>query len=225
MPFLTLILNFNGVFAQNSVENKFGSWFTYIGNYRLSNKISVGNSVNIWHYGIADNFNLFFCNIAANYHISPKLTASLSYGILDIDNGFNKIGKHTFENRIFEQIGYKHLFAKLPIDHRVRIEQRFLDRPIQKNNVLQNRIRYRIGSKINLNKILFIRFNNEYMRTIQTKESDGFDENRAYIALGFNLLKYANIQVGYLNRKIKGLNLHRLQLKLFYKVDFRNQKK
>jgi hypothetical protein len=133
------------------------------------------------------------------------------------------VGEHTYENRLFEQIGYKHKFAKLPFDHRFRLEQRFLDRPEPGDNVMHNRLRYRIGTKVTLNKTFFIRLNNEYIWTVQTKKNNGFDENRVYGALGINVFKSANLQIGYLNRKIKGMNLHRLQLSLFYKADFRNK--
>lgn len=220
---LVFILSLNTMFAQTPVEDQLGSWFTYGGNYRLSNKVSISNVVQSWHYEVAQNFNFLFTNIAVNYHVNRKLTTSVSYGFMDIDSGFNKVGEHTYENRLYEQIGYKHKIAKLPIDHRFRLEQRFLDRPEPKENVMHNRFRYRLGTKIVLNKTFFLRLNNEYIWTIQTKKNDGFDENRAYGALGINMFKSANLQVGYLNRKIKGMNLHRLQLSLFYKADFRKK--
>ncbi|TYA63937.1 DUF2490 domain-containing protein, partial [Seonamhaeicola marinus] len=91
------------------------------------------------------------------------------------------------------------------------------------DNVFHNRMRYRLGSKIKLNNTFFIRLNNEFIWTIQTEKNDAFTENRAYGALGINVFKSANIQVGYLNRKIKGLDLHRLQLGFFYKLDLRKK--
>ena len=143
---------------------------------------------------------------------------------MDIDSGFEKSGPHTYENRIYEQIGYKHNFVKLPIDHRFRIEQRFLNKPKPTDNGYHNRLRYRLGTKININNSLFIRLHDEFIATIQTKSTDGFTENRLYGALGINVFKSANIQVGYLNRNINGKNLHRLQLGFFYKADLRKKK-
>ncbi|GAA3552760.1 DUF2490 domain-containing protein [Snuella lapsa] len=218
---IIFLLSVNISFAQTPIENQLGSWFTYVGNYRISEKVSISNCVQSWHYEIADNFNFLLTNVALNYHISSKLTTSLSYGFMDIDKGFEKSGTHSYENRLYEQIGYKHKLVKLPIDHRFRIEQRLLNKPSPSKNVMQSRLRYRLGTKLKLNKTFFIRLNNEVITTIKTKSNDGFTENRAYGALGINLLKSANVQVGYLNRKIKGLDLHRLQIGLFYKVDFR----
>lgn len=219
---LLLIFCLNSTFAQSPVEKQLGSWFTYVGNYRVSDKFSISNCVQSWHYEIADNFNFLFTNVALNYHISSKVTTTFSYGFMDGDSDFEKSSPHTYENRLFEQIGYKHTLAKLPIDHRFRLEQRFLNKAT--DNVLHNRLRYRLGTKLKINKSLFIRLNDEFIATIQTKTNDGFTENRLYGALGINVFKSANIQVGYLNRKIKDLNLHRLQLGFFYKADLRKKK-
>lgn len=219
---ILFLLSIHTFFGQTPIENQVGSWFTVSGTYRISNKLSFNNTIQSWHYEIADNFNFLFTKVAVNYHISPKLTTALAYGFMDIDRGFEKEGPHTYENRLMEQIGYKQKLAKLTIDHRFRIEQRFLNKPTSKN-ILANRLRYRIGTKLKLNNTLFIRLNNEFLSTIKTKEIDAFSENRAYIALGINMIKSTHIQVGYLNRKIKDLDLHRLQLSLFYKIDLRKK--
>jgi len=120
-------------------------------------------------------------------------------------------------------LGYKHKVSKFPIDHRFRIEQRFLNKlgPV---NTFHNRLRYRIGTKIPLNETLFIRIHNEYLTTIGSKKVDAFSENRLYTAFGYKVSQSVNMQIGYLNRAIKGLSLNRLQLGLFYKVDLRRKK-
>lgn len=218
---IVLLLSINITFSQTPVEDQLGSWFTTSGTYKISNKVSFSNTLQSWHYKIADSFNFLFTSLAVNYHVSDKLTTSFAYGFMDIDSGFKKEGVHTYENRLMEQISYKHKLAKLPIDHRFRVEQRFLNKPV--NNILLNRLRYRLGTKIKLNNTLFIRLNNEFLVVVKTKETSKFTENRAYAALGLNIFKSANIQVGYLNRKIKGLDLHRLQLGLFYRVDLRKK--
>ncbi|MCB4797778.1 DUF2490 domain-containing protein [Neotamlana laminarinivorans] len=216
-----VLITISTTFAQSPVEDKIGSWFTYGASYRLTDKVSISNVVQSWHYEIPDNFNFLFTSLVFNYHVNSKLTASASYGFNDIDSGFNKPGTHTYENRFYEQLGYKQTIAKLPFDLRIRLEQRLLNKPEPTENVLHHRTRYRLGTKIKLNNTFFIRLHNEFIWTIQTNKNDGFTENRAYGAFGVNVFKSANVQVGYLNRKVKGLDLHRLQLGFFYKIDFR----
>ncbi|WP_298343930.1 DUF2490 domain-containing protein [uncultured Algibacter sp.] len=219
---LILVININTSFSQAPVEDKLGSWFTFVGNHKVSDKVSFSTLVQAWDYEVADNFNFILYNLSLNYKLTPKVTTSIAYGFADIDSGFETNKPHTFENRLSEQVGYKHKLFKLPIDHRFRIEQRFLNK--SGPDVTHNRLRYRLGTKIELNKTLFLRIHNEYLTTIGSKKVDAFSENRFYTALGINASKSVNIQVGYLNRAIKKLSLHRLQLGLFYKMDLRKKK-
>lgn len=219
---LVFLFSLNSTFAQSPIEKEIGSWFTFSGNHKISDKVSVSSLIQAWDYELTNNFNFILYNLWLNYSVSPKVTTSLAYGYADIDSGFETNGPHTYENRLSEQIVYKHKLFKLPIDHRFRVEQRFLNKP--GSNVLHNRLRYRLGTKIKLNKTLFFRIHDEYITTVQTKKVDAFSENRLYTALGINVSKSVNVQVGYLNRAIKGLDLHRLQLGLFYKIDLRKNK-
>lgn len=217
---IIISLSFSLTFAQTNVEDKLGSWSTFAGNHKISDKLSIGTCAQLWLYEVEENFNFILLSTGLNYHITPKLTTTLAYGYADIDSGFNKDGSHTYENRIFEQITYKHKISNLPVDHRLRAEQRFLDKPTESK--MYNRLRYRLGTKITLNKTLFIRLHNEFLTTLK---KDLLNENRLYGALGIYLFdKSTNVQLGYLNRRIKDLNLHRLQIGVFIKTNHRKNK-
>ncbi|MEP3838487.1 MAG: DUF2490 domain-containing protein [Algibacter sp.] len=218
--FILLSVSVCNGYAQSNQEKKIGSWFTYAGTHRVSDKLSISTLSQVWMFELTENFNFILLYGGLNYHVSPKLTTTLAYGYGDIDGGFYTDKPHTYENRIFEQVTFKHKISNLPIDHRFRAEQRFFHKYDFKST--SHRLRYRLGTKINLNKSLFIRLNNEFLATIQ---SDMLTENRFYTALGLNISKSCNVQLGYLNRKINGLNLHRLQAGLFIKTDHRKKKK
>jgi len=216
---LVIIISISNCYSQSNQEDKTGSWFTYAGTHRVSDKFSISTLSQVWMYEVAENFNFILLYGALNYQVSPKFTTTLGYGYGDIDGGFNTDKPHTYEDRIFEQITFKHKLSNLPIDHRFRVEQRFLSK-LEDNETL-HRLRYRLGTKIKLNKNLFIRLHNEFLATI---DDDVLTENRLYSALGINISKSCNLQLGYLNRKIKGLNLHRLQVGIFIKTDHRKKK-
>lgn len=220
---LLFTVSLNNSFAQAPVEDKVGSWFTFVGHHKVAKKVSFTTLIQAWDYELADNFNFILYNLSVNYAVTPRLTTSLAYGYADIDSGFETNGPHTFENRLSEQIVYKHKLFRTPIDYRFRIEQRFLNK-LGPNNTFHNRLRYRMSTKISLNTNLFIRIHNEYLTSMGSKKVDAFYENRLYTALGFKVSQSANIQVGYLNRAIKGLSLHRLQFGFFYNIDLRNKK-
>ncbi|SFD25692.1 DUF2490 domain-containing protein [Algibacter pectinivorans] len=206
-------------YSQSNQEEKTGSWFTYAGTHRISDKLSICTLSQVWMFEIAENFNFILLYGGLNYHVSPKLTTTLAYGYGDIDGGFYTDKPHTYENRIFEQITYKHKVSNLPVDHRFRVEQRFFHKYDFKST--SHRLRYRLGTKLSLNKRLFFRVHNEFLATLQ---DDILPENRLYTALGINISQSCNVQLGYLNRKINGLNLHRLQAGLYIKTDHRKKR-
>ncbi|WP_303315658.1 DUF2490 domain-containing protein [Flavivirga abyssicola] len=206
--------------SQTSPEDELGAWYTYFGNHRISNKISIVAGGQIWAYEPTTNLNLLLLKGGINYHINSKLKVELGYSFLDIDRSIQGLdGKHVYEYRISEQIAYKHKLSNLPIDHRLRLEQRLFN--LRVGHSSKNRLRYRLGTKINLNKTLFIRANNEVIFHL---EKDFFSENRLYGALGINLNKSCNLQLGHMYRYINDLNLHRLQISLFIKTDHRKKK-
>lgn len=218
---ITLIFLFTitNSYAQTTAEDKTGSWLTYAGTHKISDKFSVSTLSQTWFFEVPENFNFILLYGALNYKVSPKLTTTLGYGYGDIDGGFGTKKPHTYEDRIFEQFSYKHKLSSLPIDHRFRAEQRLLSK--LGNRWTQHRLRYRIGTKIKLNKTLFIRIHDEFLAIMH---DDIITENRLYSALGVNISKSCNVQFGYLNRKINGLNFHRLQMGVFIKTDHSKKK-
>lgn len=215
---LLTILTLSLSYAQTNAEDELGAWYTLSGSHKISNNFSIGTLAQLWLFEDTENFNFILLTGGLNYHVSPKLTTTIAFSYADIDGGFNTNKPHTFENRLAEQIGFKHNIAKLPIDHRFRAEHRFFSK--LNTNTTKHRFRYRLGTKIVLNKHLFLRLNDEFLVTLN---SNKLTENRFYSALGININKSSNLQFGYLNRKIKGQNFHRLQVSLFFKTDLRKK--
>lgn len=206
-------------YAQKTPENSLGAWYMLDATHTVSNKIDIKTGVQLRSYEIFDNINLLFVYTGINYKISKNTTFTLTYGYLDIDRTFTDIGfPHLYENRVYEQLSYKHKLNKLPISHRLRIEHRFLNFAHKLDT--KHRLRYCLGSKIPLTEDSFLIANNEFFANLK-KDTD--TENRFYAALGWNISKTDNIQLGYLNHKINGLNLHRLQVGIFIKTDLRKK--
>ena len=207
-------------YAQSTPEDKLGAWYMYDGNHRISDKISLKSGFQLRSFEALDNINLLFYYTGVNYLLNKKTTLTLAYCYLDIDRSFSITGEnHLYENRPYEQISYKHKLFNLPINHRLRLEHRFLN--FKHKHTTQHRFRYRLGTKIKLNKTLFINVNEELFINLK---DDVFTENRFYTALGFNISNSSHIQLGYLNHEINKLNLNRLQVGLFIKTDHRKKK-
>tara|TARA_R110002049_G_scaffold44064_4_gene129190 strand:+ start:330 stop:1007 length:678 start_codon:yes stop_codon:yes gene_type:complete len=206
--------------SQPTPEDKLGAWYMLDATHKVSDKFSVTTGFQLRSFEVFDNINLLLYQTGVNYHLNKKITLTLAYFYLDIDRSFLIAGEnHLYENRPYEQISYKQETFKLPIYHRLRLEHRFLN--FKHRHTILHRFRYRLGTKINLNKALFININEELFANLKDQV---FTENRFYAALGCNLSSSSNIQLGYLNHEINKQNLNRLQVGLFIKTDLRKKK-
>ncbi|GAA4281717.1 DUF2490 domain-containing protein [Gaetbulibacter aestuarii] len=207
-------------FSQSTPETTLGAWYMIDGNHQISKRISLKTGLQLRTFEPLDNINLMFYYTGVNYHLKNKSMFTLAYCYLDIDKTFSSVGtSHLFENRFYEQYYIKST-ALLPINHRIRLEQRIFN--YQHSHNVKHRMRYRIGSKIILNKSLFISASNEFFFNFQDQI---MDENRFQICLGFNISKSANIQLGYLNHEIHQMNLNRMLVSYCFKTNWMSDKK
>ena len=219
LTILLFILTITLSYSQTTPEDKFGAWYMLDATHKIADKFSIKTGLQLRSFEVLDNINLLLYYTGANYYLNKKTTLTLAYCFLDIDRSFSITGEsHLYENRPYEQVSYKQQLFKQPIQHRLRLEHRFLN--FQHTQTTLHRLRYRLGTKIKLNRTLFLNINNEIFANFKDQV---FTENRFYAALGFNLSKSNNIQLGYLNHEINKLNLNRLQVGLFIKTDLRKK--
>ena len=208
------------LFSQQPSENYLGSWYTFSLNHRFNERFSVSPYAELRFYEPVTNFNLALVSIRGNYHLNSKSIVSIGYAFLDIDTVFEFDNlPDVKEHRINEQYIYNHKLGKLKTQHRLRLEQRFLDFRIR--NELQNRFRYRLSFKYDLNKTIFFSLSEEPFVNF---ENQAFHENRFYIGIGFNVLKNTQLQIGYLKQHIRKNNLNRIQMGIRIQTDSRNPK-
>ena len=206
------------LFSQNSSENYLGSWYNYSLNHRLNERISINPYAELRFYEPLTNYNLALFSIRGNYHLNSKSTLSIGYAFLDIDTVFEFDNTPNIkEHRINEQYIYKHKLGKFKTQHRFRLEQRFLD--FSSRNEIQNRFRYRLSFKYDINKTLFLVLSEEPFVNFQDQV---FHENRVYAGIGFKVMKNSQLQIGYLKHHIRKNNLNRIQIGISIQTDSRN---
>lgn len=220
LPLLILISISTQTYAQKNSENYLGAWYTIGFNHRFSNHFSITPYAELRVYEPTSNYNLTFLSLNANYHFKHHQTISLAYAYLDIDSVFDTdVNPNTIEHRTLQQYAKQHQLKLLNIQHRFRLEQRFLKFPDK--NKLENRLRYRLRLNYKINKTLFFALTEEAFVNFQDQV---FHENRFYIGLGFYLLKHTQLQIGYLKHHIKKNNLNRLQIGISIQTDARKSK-
>lgn len=118
------------------------------------------------------------------------------------------------EHRLWEQVSYSHSFGRVSLDHRLRLEQRFIQEHslTKEGNLIdegygnrQNRLRYRFMAKIPINNVTiqpntwFVALYDEVFVSWGKKVSfHEPDQNRIFGGLGYEFSKKISGQGGFL---------------------------
>lgn len=218
-----------GAVAQT--QRQTAGWFAAFNTVRIANsKFSLHLDAQVRS---SDNFEALQTVIVRpglNYHVRKNMVATLGYawirmrvpyapatGQIDYD--------HLSEHRIWEQFIINHQVAFIPLQHRVRLEQRFMPKSTVLEGDLQNdgfdlahRFRYFLRGVIPVDgsakftKGLFVGVQNEiFLNYGEPTRNNGkvFDQNRAYLAVGYRLSPKFDVEGGYLNQFVSGLGTAR----------------
>ena len=206
----------NNVKGQNQTENELGNWLMYFGTHKISEKYSLHYETQLRNYEIISNFNQLLPRVGLNYHIDESSIVTAGYAFIPTQNEFDKgWGEEMItENRIWEQFILRNSINRIKIRHRYRLEQRWVK--AGDITTYKNRARYMLSVKLPISKNeespLFISLYDEIFLNIS---DNPFDQNRLFAALGYQVNKQMNIQLGYLRHRSGSLDLNRLQLALF----------
>ncbi len=235
-----------GISAQNRLQtNNFNGWYMYFGNHRLNNKWSLHTEYQWRRNQWIQNWQQSLARFGIDYRINDHAIITLGYGnIITYPYGEQPVLTSFNEHRIWQNLLLTNNNGRFNFSHRYRIEQRFLDTyktdtngEIVFNKVsYTNRVRYLFSVIVPLNKktvekdAFFLRFYEEaFVSFGKNVGKNIFDQNRLYLALGYQLLPATNIQLGYLNHHvfksdgIKYENNHTLQVSLTHNFDFRKK--
>ena len=217
----SLFLFFSNTDAQETGEDKLGSWYMYSGSHKISNKISLKSAVQIRTYEPISNFNIFFLSAGASYSINKNLSAGFNYAYQNWDRSFeSNDDPNTNEHRFVETISLKSLVGKSSLSNRLRLENRFIDNSSSEET--QHRLRYRFQAKFLLNKKLFLNFYDELFYNLKGFK---FQQNRLYGALGIKAADNYSFQLGYMKHSFKTRAFDRLQFGIAIKTDWRKKNK
>lgn len=201
-------------------DEKLGAWYIYNGSYYVDPKVELFFETQIRFYKPISNIEEFFLRPMANYHFSPLFFAGLGYSYGNswtYDENKDDKERKT-ENRLILQAGLNHNITRTKIQHRYRFEQRWFE------SGNRHRFRYRLQATIPINGKIIEKgtfFVNAYDEIfINSKPELSFDQNRLYIAGGYQFNKTLNLQIGYLYQSRATANFHRLQFFLTQKLVF-----
>ncbi|MGL5888622.1 MAG: DUF2490 domain-containing protein [Bacteroidia bacterium] len=233
-----------GVAAQSvrQFDEQFHAWYVLMGNHTLTNHFRLHTEAQFRRAGVITPTQQHLFRIGLEYKLSENAIVTAGYCYVYTDSYGKQPAVIPFnEHRGWEQLLLLHKVGRVGIQHRYRLENRWIERydaASQSNKVIYtNRFRYRAQFTVPLNKpdmaqgTFFAVLNDElWVNFGKEIRFNVFDQNRAYAGFGYQINKYCNVQLGYLNQlifKSDGVrveNNHTLQLAFFCNLDFRKTK-
>lgn len=182
-------------FAQT---DRLGSWETVNINYQYTKHVFFFGEVQARSQGPAADFFYHEAKGGVGYSVGKKisfLVAVGDYRTYSYPGEFKSL--QTKEFRLWQQFSFKSKLDPVVVDHRFRIEQRWV------NGNYRNRFRYR------LNPVIPINHNKIIPRTLYgvvfdelffTNQAPYFERNRFFAGLGYQFTSLLGMQIGVLRQ-------------------------
>jgi len=205
------------VFAQ---QDELGNWLMYFGTNKIADDWSIHSEVQYRNHTVEPvNIEQLLLRTGINYHLAKHATLTFGYGYI-ASHVFESEQKEpeSKEHRIFQQLILTNKISRLKFEHRYRFEQRWV------NSNYRSRLRYRLMLFLPLNNptitpgTFFLGIYDEiFLNTTQIF----FDRNRLYAALGYQISKTTQVQLGYLRQQVNAFGKNHLQAAVVFNPDFR----
>lgn len=211
MKVFLIFLSFSFIFlnlqAQSLIEPKSGGyWLSYMGDNKINKHIGLHTEAQLRNIFIDESVETKLFRFGLNYYFQPNAIASAGYAfIANFPNEDNLNASRIIENRIWQQVLIRHKSRVLFMEHRYRLEQRFLNNQTRGTYNVNHRIRYRFQAIFPLYTLtpklrhFFFLANNELMINFKKNPAELFDRNRISTGIGYQVRPNLNFQFTYLN--------------------------
>ncbi|MGK2860539.1 MAG: DUF2490 domain-containing protein [Chitinophagaceae bacterium] len=219
--FLTIGLIYSCSFLTNA-QSQFSGWLASFNTFKTGKKTSIHADIQWRSSDELKHTQTLLLRSGLNFHVSKKITTTAGYAFIHNRRVINGISGYAPEHRIWEQLVFSHKLKNIFVSHRFRLEQRFISKSSIINNELKNdgsfyasRFRYFIRNVLPLQKQekftrgFFAALQNEVFLNMGNTANVNrkiFDQNRAYLAIGYRVNKFVDLETGYLNQYIAGRN-------------------
>ncbi|SHL36012.1 DUF2490 domain-containing protein [Chryseobacterium polytrichastri] len=202
-------------FAQ---KNDLGAWYMYFGNNKISEKLNFHNEIQYRNFDGIGDLEQLLIRTGIGYDLTENNNnVLLGYGFILSQPYVNGEKKENIEHRIFQQYITKQKFGRFYLQHRYRLEERFLA------DDFRMRFRYMLGLNIPINNKEMLPktfYGSVYNEIFLNLNSPTFDRNRVYGALGYVINKNMRIEAGYMNQIQENKNRGQIQIGFYNNIPF-----
>ncbi|WP_345953300.1 DUF2490 domain-containing protein [Mucilaginibacter sp. PAMB04168] len=200
--FITLIVIITAVKTYGQGTNHgLGSWNIITINLPGNTKHRIGGYFEAQNrnYGVVSNFYYHEEKLGVSYNLDDNSFFLIGGGRYTT-YGFDAVdeGPSATENRLWEQFTYNHYISRIKMEHRYRIEQRWV------NSAYRNRFRYRLNVFIPINKPALdphTFFAAAFGEVFFNNNQPNLERNRFTPSLGYKFSKEFSFQAGYINQR------------------------
>lgn len=193
------------------------AWFMYFGDHKFSSKWGVHLEAQFRRSQGVQIGQQLLLRTGLNYHFSPQAFATVGYCFVETYPYGEFAVKAAFpEHRLWEQIQLKNLIGRFEMVNRFRLEQRFVDNPVQRGDtyepgpaVYSNRFRPMTrfslplrGKTIGDRSWYLTAYDEMFIAFGKNVGYNVFDQNRGYFALGYQVPHLGRVELGYLNQAV-----------------------
>lgn len=213
-----LILVFS--FSSSAQKSDVGNWFIYFGNQAINKKWNWHNEVQYRNYNFAGDLEQLMLRTGIGYNLTENNNnLLLGYGFIRGQRYIKPDSSvYTSEHRIFQQYITRQQFGRFYVQHRYRIEERFLP------DDFKVRFRYFLALNLPFNKKTMVKnavYLSLYNELFINAESPVFDRNRIYGALGYVINKYIRAEAGFMSQVLEKTHRNQFQIVVFNNIPFR----
>ena len=204
-------------------KSNVGAWYVYYGNQKISKKLNWHNEVQYRNYDFLGDTQQLLLRTGLGYNLTENNNnILLGYGFIHSEkylaDGINKIDDT--EHRIYQQFITKQNFGVVNIQHRYRLEERFLA------NDFKLRFRYFLSLNIPLNSKIMEKntvYASAYNEVFLNSQSSIFDRNRLYGGLGYIINKNFKIEGGLMSQMVDKSHRNQFQVMIFNNLPLTNK--
>ena len=195
----------------NAQKSDTGNWMMLFGNEKIDKKWNIHYEVQYRDYAFLGDLNQLLLRTGVGYNLTENNNnLLLGYAYVHTHNyDAEQNIKQSDEHRIFQQLITKQKFGRVSLNHRYRIEERFLEPK------MEVRFRYQLGVNIPFNNTSLITntwYANVYDEIFINAKKEAYDRNRLYAGIGYVINEKLRAEVGFMNQSTSNVSRNQFQI-------------
>jgi len=203
-------------------ESDLGNWAIYFGNKKLNDKWNIHHEVQYRNYNAIGDLEQLLLRTGLGYNLSPNnnnlllgygFIRSENYVVTNVNGTFEEVKNAVDEHRIYQQFITKQSFGRVSLQHRYRIEERFILGEFE--NDFKMRFRYFLATNVALSNDKLVPktfYASAYNEIFINAQNQLFDRNRIYGGIGYKVTDNLKFEVGYMNQRFNVGNRDQVNL-------------